>query len=636
MLMPIQPIHIISPTSDIAVRAAAIARDMGLDDKITCHVANLKEGLDLARHLEVQGAEVFIARRGTAEMIKRNLVTPLVHIMVTLEDMVQALGKARRLTGLDRPVIGFFALPALNDELVMFADLLDFELKIYYLVEEEERLALSLDAAIADGVNVIVAGGVVTMLAQQRGFPSVVLDSGAVSLRAAIDEAKVIAYARTLEKSQIERFKAIVDNSGDGVLLLDESACLQMANPAALRILGRDFLSAGMPVTDILPDINLTACYSGVTSRNTVINTQCGTLLVNIFPIKVSDSICGAILFFVPTESITELGAVIHKNKHARGFVSQYDFDDIIGVSPQILTAKAQAIDYAQRKAPVLLVGETGTGKELFAHAIHRASPVGQGPFVTINCAALPPTLLESELFGYEEGSFTGAARKGRPGLFELAHQGSIFLDEISELDMYTQIRLLRVLQNQTTMRIGGNKMIPLSIRIIAATNRNLWDMVVRGVFRKDLFFRLNVLSLFIPPLRGRVGDVSCLARYALSRLSPDEGRRLKKTVLNRLERHTWPGNIRELLNVMERFYVDVGSINSLGMEKIIKPELEWQIMDTISNIQDVKTFSDREHILRTLEENGWHQTRTAKQLGMDRSTLYRKMYIYNLHALKK
>lgn len=214
------------------------------------------------------------------------------------------------------------------------------------------------------------------------------------------------------------------------------------------------------------------------------------------------------------------------------------------------------------------MIGETGTGKELFAHAVHHASPWAQGPFVAVNCAALPSSLLESELFGYEEGAFTGAARKGKPGMFELAHRGSIFLDEVSELDNSSQLRLLRVLQERCAMRLGGNRLIPIDVRVIAASNKNLWDLVERRAFRDDLFFRLNVLPLFLPPLRAREGDVAVLARHFLEEICRRRGVgfRLAQSALKRLNRHPWPGNVRELGNVMERISLAAGTRRLMQM----------------------------------------------------------------------
>ena len=639
--MTVAGIQFIAPSFDIAARAENIAREIGIEEQFSCHVASYGKALELAVRLEDQGAEVFVARRVTAEMIQRSLPTPVVHIPVTIEDMALALVKARRLTGLAKPKVAFFGMPGLDDELSMFAELLDFELRLYHLVEQEELLAATLLTAIAEKADVIVAGAVVTPMALERGVAAVMLDSGHVSLHTALKEAKGIAYARTLEKAQNARFRAVVDSSSDGVLVLDESRCLQMINPAAIKILGRRAKLLGASVDSILPDLDVSACYAGQTIRNAVVNSSGGALLLNMTPTLVDGAVRGAILSFMPAESITELGAVIHKTKNAQSFVSHYDFDDIVGISPQILRAKEKARSYATGKAPILLAGETGTGKEIFAHAIHRASPYSQGPFVILNCASLPATLLESELFGYEEGAFTGATRSGRPGFFELAHKGSIFLDEIAELDFHGQTRLLRVLQEQSTIRIGGNKIIPLDIRVITATNRNLWDMVCKGSFRKDLFYRLNVLPVFIPPLRNRDGDVEHLIKYALSRFGAADKAAPIQNTLTQLKTYSWPGNVRELLNMMERYAMDSVSFNPYipDIAGYLNPKLQWTEMTDLNSAPDPEqqtSTDERMRILNALEDNGWHQIRTAAQLGIDRTTLYRKMRIHGLRKHRR
>jgi transcriptional regulator with PAS, ATPase and Fis domain len=634
------PIQVIAPNAGMVPRAQMVAREMGIENQVACHVANLENGLKLASRLHGKGGvEVFIARRGTAEIIKKNLQVPLVQIPVSLEDMAQALGEARTLTGLEKPRIGFFALPTSQDELAVFAKLLDFDLAVYHVTFQEVELERTLEGAIADRIHVVVGGSVVTMLAQQRKFPAVFLDSGIHSMRQALREASEIAYARTLEKTQQERFKAIVDNYGDGVLLLDEKQCVCMANPASLHILRRNRIPYGVPVTEILGGLDLTDCYTGVPSRNIVLSTMHGSLLVSGIPSVVGGMVKSAVVFFTPARSVAELGAVIRRNKQAKDFAAQYDFDDIIGASPQIAEAKGLALKYARGESPVLVVGETGTGKELFAHAIHRASPVSSGPFVTVNCASLPTGLLESELFGYEEGAFTGAKHKGKPGLFELAHHGSIFLDEISELEPLAQSRLLRVIQEQTTMRLGGNKVLPLDIRVIAATNRNLWSMVGKGTFREDLFYRLGALPVFIPPLRERTGDIEFLLNFALHlRGSPNcADLRTNSALYAHLLKHDWPGNVRELFNVVARILMNgqKSIISSGEIDTLLHPYKKWHSLNMHGNVPDIPSFpqNEKSSIEEALKQNKGNRTKTAAQLGMNRSTLYRKMLFYSLHV---
>ena len=235
-----------------------------------------------------------------------------------------------------------------------------------------------------------------------------------------------------------------------------------------------------------------------------------------------------------------------------KGYRAKYTFDDVVGRSPAIQRCITILKKMCQTQLPVLLIGETGTGKEIFAHAVHNASPRRNGPFVAINCAAMPENLLESELFGYEEGAFTGARKGGKPGLFEFAHKGTLFLDEVEGMSTALQCKLLRVLQEREIMRVGGNRIVSVDVRIVAATNENLDKMVEEGTFRRDLYYRLNTLPVLIPPLREREGDLLLLIDHfrkgigASFTLSPE----LERLLLT----HQWRGNIRELRNVVEYF----------------------------------------------------------------------------------
>ena len=235
-----------------------------------------------------------------------------------------------------------------------------------------------------------------------------------------------------------------------------------------------------------------------------------------------------------------------------KGYRAKYTFDDVVGQSPAIRRCITILKKMSLTQLPVLLIGETGTGKELFAHAVHNASPRANGPFVAINCAAMPENLLESELFGYEEGAFTGARKGGKPGLFEFAHKGTLFLDEVEGMSTALQCKLLRVLQEREIMRVGGNRIVSVDVRIVAATNENLDKMVEEGTFRRDLYYRLNTLPVLIPPLREREGDLLLLIDHfrkgigASFTLSPE----LERLLLT----HQWRGNIRELRNVVEYF----------------------------------------------------------------------------------
>lgn len=311
-------------------------------------------------------------------------------------------------------------------------------------------------------------------------------------------------------------------------------------------------------------------------------------------------------------------------------YTAKYNFDHIVGESPKIKDSIQLAKRAAQSMSLVLLEGESGTGKELFAQAIHNHSNRNEGPFIAINCGALPKTLIESELFGYEAGAFTGAKTQGQPGKFELANGGTLFLDEIGELPLDSQTSLLRVLQDYTITRIGALKSLPIDVRIIAATNKNLQEEVQKGTFRLDLFYRINVIDIHIPPLRERPEDVEVLAQHYLLKLATKLGYpvlRLSPEVKQIFYEYTWPGNVRELINVLERAF------HLIEKEVILPEHLPQQLKNIIE-------FEGNRFLLENAEESliksALIQTennisQAAVLLGIGRATLYRKIGKYNI-----
>ena len=306
-------------------------------------------------------------------------------------------------------------------------------------------------------------------------------------------------------------------------------------------------------------------------------------------------------------------------------------FEQIIGDSPTMLQLKETAHRVAKGSSSILITGESGTGKELFARAIHHCSPRSKNPFIAINCAAMPEALIESELFGYEEGSFTGASRGGRPGKFQLAHGGTIFLDEIGDMPLHLQPRLLRVLQEKTVEKLGGHKSIAVDVRLIAATNKDLEGMVERGEFREDLYYRINVIPLHIPPLRSRPGDVRQLMTWLLKQYSAKLNKNIKgftSDAENTLLSCRWKGNVRELANVVEY------AINMEPSSYITTNSLPFKISEKAQEAVQATSGStlhlaEKELIRNTLTEFGSSvsaKRRAAEALGISLSTLYRKL----------
>jgi transcriptional regulator of aroF, aroG, tyrA and aromatic amino acid transport len=311
-------------------------------------------------------------------------------------------------------------------------------------------------------------------------------------------------------------------------------------------------------------------------------------------------------------------------------------FDDILGKSESILRIKEMARTVAKGNSTVLLRGESGTGKELFARAIHMASPRRNKPFVAVNCAALPPTLLESELFGYEEGSFTGAKKGGKHGLFKYADKGTIFLDEIGELPTHLQVKLLRVLQEYKIRKVGSSEEIPVDVRVIAATNRNLEELIKTGQFREDLYYRLNVIPLVIPPLRERREDIPILAKHFIEKLSHKMNKKISgisDDAMKKLLNYNWPGNVRELSNVIERAINLCNDRIELGhilLKEDLRSSSYHNFEKETRTLKDLVAKTEKEAISKALSRYGSIR-KTARALGVTHATIINKIKRYNI-----
>ncbi|UUZ84672.1 sigma 54-interacting transcriptional regulator [Paenibacillus sp. P26] len=360
------------------------------------------------------------------------------------------------------------------------------------------------------------------------------------------------------EKRLNQKLESVFNAVHEGIISTDERGCITVFNEEAERILK---LSAenciGQPYLDVVPELKLSKILqSRAGESNQLLEIRNLVLLVSKVPMILDGHLMGVVVTFQDVTIVQRNEQEIRKKSSSLGLTTKYTFEHIIGMSGCIRSAKQVAVKLAGSDFTVLITGENGTGKEVFAQAIHNHSTRRDGPFVPVNFAGLAESLAESELFGYEEGSFTGARKGGKMGLFELAHNGTIFLDEIGDAPLSIQATLLRVLQERQVMRVGGNRVIPVNVRVIAATNRNLTDMMAKGSFREDLYYRLNVLAAPYPEFKGTGEDLFILIDYFLH----DKRKQLQFTpeVKNVLLNYNWPGNIRELENFIHYLMVIV------------------------------------------------------------------------------
>ena len=448
---------------------------------------------------------------------------------------------------------------------------------------------------------------------------------------------------------QIEMFELIFDCIYNGVMVTDAEGYVTHFNKPYGQFLALDpEEQIGKHCTQVIENTRMhIVAQTGKPEINHSHQIMGQNMVVQRIPIKKDGrviAVFGQVMFKdvrdvrkLATElSLLESKVKLYEEELINLRSTRYTFDSIIGSSQTIKSLKIEALRAAANQFPVLITGESGTGKELFAQAIHHAGPRRVHPFVRINCAAIPKDLLESELFGYEKGAFTGAGPSGKPGKFELARQGTVFLDEVGDLPLEMQPKLLRVIEDKEFERVGGTKIIQSDFRIIAATNQNLERMLIGNRFRKDLFYRLNVIPLHIPPLHERKSDILPTARHLLKQMAREANlgeqkidREAEKALIN----YRWQGNVRELSNVLER------TMSTLEGDTIRLQHLPFYVYRSHrkfpehhqSPLKDVQTRTEKEAILYTLKETNNNKARAAKMLGIHRTLLYKKMSKYKI-----
>lgn len=442
---------------------------------------------------------------------------------------------------------------------------------------------------------------------------------------------------------KLKNFNLVFDSIHDGAVVIDTEGFITHFNQVYANFLGIDPQDPiGKHCTEIIENTRMhIVAKTGKPEINRTQHIKSQEMMVQRIPLRLNGKIIGVYgqVIFKDIREIKKLASrlsmleskvKLYEKELINLRSTRYTMESIVGVSDAISRLKTEALKATANQFPVLITGESGTGKELFAQAIHHASPRKLYPFIRLNCAAIPAELLESELFGYEKGAFTGANPRGKPGKFELAHRGSIFLDEIGELPLKMQPKLLRVLEEKEFERIGGTSIIRSDFRLIAATNRNLEDMMAKGLFRRDLFYRLNVISLQIPSLRERREDIIPLARHLLEKMTQDAAfaeTHMDEAVEKMLCNYDWKGNVRELTNVLEQALssVEGDTIRSDDLPFYLCGPKKNQGSRNVSTLKQAQIRAEKEAIQTALEKAGHNKTRAARLLGIHRTLLYKK-----------
>ncbi len=596
-------------------------------------------------------ADVIVARGILAtNLMKAIPCVPVVRTPVTTSDILLAVQQLEK-NGPTHGKLALLGLGLVQHQIQTAEKMCDKEMVLIdclYQPLTDEPITELFDYAVKNGFSNFLGGASVVRLAKSAGLRASFVYSSSEATWTALTQAQNIAELQRQSRERSVRFETIFNHSGDGIIALDIDNRVVQINPHAARILKIKKSSAlGSKADELISDLRFQSLINdGRNHSNIIIATENTHIILSKEITSLGNETIGCILTFQEISRIQSKEIKIRKELHLRVHQAKHTFDDIIGDSASLSDTLERAKSFAMAPSSILIFGETGTGKELFAQGIHNASPRKDAPFVAVNCAAIPDNLIESEFFGYSGGAFTGASKEGKRGLFEIAHNGTIFLDEISEIPLNLQGKLLRVIQEGEIMRLGDDKVIPINTRILCATNQNLWNLVQLKKFRADLFFRLAVLQLQIPPLRKRLADIGLLADHFVDLLCTS--RKLRKTHLTAqaktiLEQHSWVGNVRELSNICEQLVVlnrtgtidvkDVSSALSFRYESYTSEVIATEkaaITDTTETSYSL-TDNKRQIIIEALKENKFHKTKTAQSLGINRSTLWRLMKEYNI-----
>jgi transcriptional regulator, propionate catabolism operon regulatory protein len=591
-----------------------------------------------------QRPDVVVAAGANGGYLKARVDVPVVLLQPTGFDVMQALARARR-EAEHVALVTYGETPA---EVRRFASAWGVEVVFasYRSVQDAEACVLDLRDR---GVGAVVGPGLVNDLAARLGLVPFFVYSHS-SVRSAFDNALEVAQATWRETQRRQRLDSVLQHLRDGVVALDGEGRVEAINQRLAAVLGIDpVLAAGQPLAEIAPDIAFTLPETDGESLETVRGVS---YVVHRGPLVDNGVTTGAVLTFQESRAVERLDRTLRTRQRTQQFVARYRLDDLSGATPGIERVRQLAKRYAKSDATVLIRGESGTGKEMVAQGIHRESARRDFPFVAINCGAFPEALLESELFGYEEGAFTGARRGGKVGLIEAAHRGTLFLDEIGEMPLPLQSRLLRVLQEREVVRLGATEPTRVDVRVVAATHRSLAGQIETGEFRADLYYRLNILNLAIPPLRERAEDVVPLAAELLlqaARREPRVALRVRTAeaagttlapIAQALAQHDWPGNVRELQNVVERIVVELADTDVEAIPVDVLRTIAPEVFDSAGFAQAVPmgaakvpmTLRERslsaeaEEIRAALEACGGNRDRVCELLGISKTTLWRRL----------
>ncbi|MDD2967044.1 MAG: sigma 54-interacting transcriptional regulator [Desulfovibrionaceae bacterium] len=632
-------IAFVSNSRSVAHTLSTLAPSMGLEVEI--HFAAMEPAIDSARALFDSNVDVVLGCGSTGALLARRLTQPIINVRNSPLDYLRALMKASE----NYSVVGMPFFETVPEGLGVLAEVLKLRV-IPIIFHDSPSLVASISSCADTGIRCIVGSYIAVEIAMAQGCAGVEVPYSEQEVQRALNEAAALAVSRSKSNLQQSIMLKVADMVPEkGLVAMGEDGEILLWNTHASTMLERARYENSKP--DKLAALGMRDTLLHGHGRDVKITGRNNeTLRSSTLPIAVDGKVCGALAVLQHLPDKAAKGGA-----RQQGFHSRYILEDLVGNTAAIRKLRERASLYAQTDASLLVHGETGTGKELLAHAVHDAGARRYAPFVALNCAALTESLLESELFGYEEGAFTGARRGGKDGIFVLAQGGTVFLDEIADISPAVQVRLLRVLEAREVMRVGGNRIIPIDVRVISSSWKQLAAEVQAGRFRADLYYRLSVLTLELPPLRRRPEDIPLITATILQRRNM-QSKQISPAAFQAMLDYSWPGNIRELDALLQRYCLlssgdaaddelllsildDLKAIScGLHTEPLCSRENEQRAtqkepeaaLTLEGNLKQQLDHCERDIIRRALEKNRHNRALTAESLGISVNTLWRKM----------
>ncbi|HCI6553214.1 TPA: sigma 54-interacting transcriptional regulator [Klebsiella quasipneumoniae subsp. quasipneumoniae] len=620
-------IVIFSVSSTITQRIINVLIERKLE--IPVYEFRYSDVLNKANEMIQSGTRIIISRGGTAALLRNNIPIPVIEIAHDFHGVYRILQEAKN-TSQKIAAIGF---PQFCRALRHYQSMTNDEFKIcqVYNHHDIENVIKNLSE---NDYHMVIGGLTVAEMAKKYNLNVIEGDADNNSIEQAINEAHGLLKYINRENLKLVMSHAALNQSREGIMCVDQLGEIIHINAIGMTLFQCQ-VGDKLFKKEVFKDIYASMINeSNVKEQAIEINGTLVSLSVRHFSNRHNSY---AVITGLSQES-TLWQQTTSKKSHLRGYATSYSFDNIIAQSPIMHQVIQKARLCAQHELPVHILGDTGTGKELFAQSIHHVSARSHGPFVALNCAAIPESLLESELFGYAEGAFTNARKGGKPGVFEMATNGTVFIDEISEAPLSVQVKLLRVLQEKQFSRLGGDTLLSADFRLITASNKDLGQLVASGEFRQDLYYRINILELQLPSLRERPEDIMVLIHHLLQQ----QNKHLTFTAdaVNCLQNYDWPGNIRELQAVIYRLIVllDGNTVNKEVLQQI--SHLSPACHQSVSLVSDHTLVADESDLLKkqekqliasVIEKTDGDRTRASAILGISPTTLWRKLKQHNI-----